>query len=108
MIHREKIDEFLGSVAKAPLSVLLLDYDGTLAPFVMERSQAKPYAGLHDVLQRIVDAGRTRLVIVTGRDALEVGPLLGVEPQPEIWGAHGLQRLLPNGVCEMPQIPASV
>ena len=108
MVHDEKIKEFLRGVAKAPCSVLLLDYDGTLAPFVMERSQAKPYEGLTDILQKIMNAGRTRLIIVTGRDARDIAPLLGLEPQPEVWGAHGMQRLRPDGVCEMPEIPTSV
>ncbi|MGO9088271.1 MAG: trehalose-phosphatase [Candidatus Sulfotelmatobacter sp.] len=95
-------------MAKAPLSVLLLDYDGTLAPFSANRQQALPYEGLTNLLQRIVDSGRTRLVIVTGRDAREVGPLLGLRPPPEVWGAHGLQRLWPDGICEMPEIPLAV
>jgi len=52
-----------------------------------------------------VDAGRTRLAIVTGRDAREIPALLGLQPPPEVWGAHGLQRLWPDGACEMPEIP---
>jgi trehalose 6-phosphate phosphatase len=108
MVHHERIDEFLRSVARAPASVLLLDYDGTLAPFVLNRSQATPYQGLTDILQKIMNAGRTRLVIVTGRDAHDIGPLLGLEPNPEVWGAHGLQRLRPDGACEMRGLPANV
>jgi len=105
MVRRQKIESFLESVAKAPLSVLLLDYDGTLAPFSVDRDRAVPYAGVAEVLQKIMDTGRTRLVIITGRDAREIGPLLGVQPPPEVWGAHGLQRLRPDGTCEMPEIP---
>jgi len=104
----EKVEHFLRGVAHAQLSALLLDYDGTLAPFSVERNQATPYAGVTDVLQNILEAGRTRLVIVTGRDAREVVPLLGLEPPPEIWGAHGLQRLRADGTCEMPEIPLPV
>jgi len=108
MHHHEKVEEFLQSVAKAPLSALLLDYDGTLAPFSVNRHQALPYGGLANLLQRIADTGRTRLVIVTGRDAREIGPLLGLHAPLEVWGAHGLQRLRPDGTCEMPQIPPEV
>jgi len=104
----EKVEKFMREVAHAPLSVLLLDYDGTLAPFSVDRQQAVPYAGLADLLQHILDAGRTRLVIITGRDAREIGPLLRVQPSPEVWGAHGLQRLLPDGTCKMPEIAANV
>ncbi len=104
----EKVEHFLRGVAQARLSALLLDYDGTLAPFSADRKQAVPYAGVTRVLQSISGAGRTRLVIVTGRDAREVGPLLRLDPPPEIWGAHGLQRLQPDGTCEMPEIPMLV
>lgn len=104
----ERVEEFMSAVAKAPRSVLLLDYDGTLAPFLVDRQQAVPYSGLTELLQQIVDAGRTRLVIVTGRDAREIAPLLRLRPFPEVWGSHGLQRLRPDGECEMPEIPPNV
>lgn len=108
MLQQQNIDEFLESVARAQRSVLLLDYDGTLAPFSVDRQQAVPYPGVRDLLQQIIDAGRTRLVIVTGRDAHEIDPFLRLRPAPEIWGSHGLQRLLPDGKCEMPEVPAAV
>lgn len=104
----ERAERFLRKLAKAPLSVLLLDYDGTLAPFSTDRQQAVPYDGMTELLQQIVETGRTRLVIVTGRDAREIGPLLRLQPLPEVWGAHGLQRLRPDGACEMPEIPERV
>ncbi|PYQ45618.1 MAG: trehalose-phosphatase [Acidobacteria bacterium] len=107
MLQRN-IEEFLESVARARQSVLLLDYDGTLAPFSVDRHRAVPYPGLRDLLQQIIDTGRTRLVIVTGRDAHEIDPFLRLRPAPEIWGSHGLQRLLPDGRCQMPEIPPAV
>jgi trehalose-phosphatase len=107
MLQRN-IEELLESVARARQSVLLLDYDGTLAPFSIDRHRAIPYPGLRDLLQQIVDTGRTRLVIVTGRDAREIDPFLRLRPAPEIWGSHGLQRLLPDGRCQMPEIPPAV
>ena len=106
MVYEEKIEDFLTAVARAPLSALLLDYDGTLAPFSVDREQATPYPGVANSLQKIADSGRTRLVIVTGREARDVDPLLGLQPPLEVWGLHGLQRLRPNGTCEMPEIPA--
>lgn len=108
MFHQQNVEEFLDSVAKAPRSALLLDYDGTLAPFSVDRQEAVPYPGVVDLLQQIVDAERTRVVIVTGRDAREIDPFLRLRPTPEVWGSHGLQRLLPDGTCEMPEIPAHV
>lgn len=108
MSPQENVDQFLKCVAKAPGSVLLLDYDGTLAPFTVNRQRALPYPGVVDLLQRIIDDGHTRIVIVTGRDAREIDPFLGLRPAPEVWGSHGLQRLRADGSCEMPEIPADV
>src|SRR5262249_7190412 len=78
--------------------------DGTLAPFVVDREHAVPYAGVSEILQQIMDTGRTRLVIITGREAHEANALLGVSPVPEVWGSHGLQRLRLDGVCELPEL----
>jgi trehalose 6-phosphate phosphatase len=80
--------------------VLVLDYDGTLAPFHLERSQARPYPGVQRLLSRIQTETRTCLVLLSGRPAGEVRSLLALEPAPEIWGAYGLQRLRPDGRLE--------
>jgi trehalose 6-phosphate phosphatase len=103
-----EIEQFLGAVAQSPTSVLLLDYDGTLAPFRLDRQQAFPYPGMTALLQEIMLTGRTRLAIVTGRNAHEVIPLLALHPPPEIWGSHGLERLRPDGTYMGPRVEAAV
>jgi trehalose 6-phosphate phosphatase len=101
---QNQISEFIRTVAQSPQSALLLDYDGTLAPFSVDRQSAVPYPGVIPVLQEIVDTGRTRLVIITGRNAHDIDPLLDIRPFPEVWGSHGLQRLRPDGTVEMPEL----
>lgn len=96
-----QIRRLLQSVAREPQSLLMLDYDGTLAPFRKDPDQAFPYPGISEVLQAIVRTGRTRVVIISGRDAQDVIPLLDIEPHPEVWGLHGLQRLKVDGSSEM-------
>ena len=95
------------SVAQAPRSLLLLDYDGTLAPFHKERDQAFPYAGIPEILQEIIRGGHTRVVIISGRDTSETIPLLGLDPFPEVWGLHGMQRQKPDGRVEMLRLEES-
>ena len=99
-----RIEQFLKTVAQAQQSLLLLDYDGTLAPFCRERDQAFPYPGSVHLLEEIVGSGRTRVVIISGRDTNETVPLLGVAPVPEVWGLHGLQRRKPDGKIETVRI----
>jgi trehalose 6-phosphate phosphatase len=99
-----RVEQFLKTVAQARQSLLLLDYDGTLAPFRRERDQAFPYSGSVHLLEEIVRSGRTRVVIISGRDTSETIPLLGVAPAPEVWGLHGLQRRKPDGKIETVRI----
>lgn len=98
---KPQIGSLLSAVARAPQSLLMLDYDGTLAPFREDPEQAFPYPGISPVLQEIVRTGKTRVVIISGRDANEVFPLLDIEPHTEVWGLHGLQRLRPDGTVEL-------
>lgn len=96
------VDRFFRRLARAPRSVLALDYDGTLAPVRARPAEAWPYPGVLETLRRLIAGGRTRLVILSGRPAVEVRALLGLPRAPEIWGAHGWERLLPGRGVESP------
>jgi trehalose 6-phosphate phosphatase len=99
---------FFQRIAKARARLLMLDYDGTLAPFHVQPERAVPYPEVVAVLRRIVESGGTRIVVVSGRPADEVPPLLGLSARPEIWGSHGWERLMPDGrrVAERPTADA--
>lgn len=90
-------ERFFEGVATHAHSSLLLDYDGTLAPFTPDRDHATPYPEIPELLDRIVATGRTRVVVVTGRRAHDIPSLLGTRAPLEVWGSHGVERLLPNG-----------
>ncbi len=98
---KPKFESLLRAVARSPRSLLMLDYDGTLAPFRKDPEEAFPYPGIAAVLQEIVRIGKTRVVIISGRDAKGVISLLGFEPHPEVWGLHGLQRIKPDGSANL-------
>ncbi len=98
------LQSFFDELGRARTSALLLDYDGTLAPFRRDRYEAPPYPGLRMLLTEIMNTGQTRVVLISGRPAHEVARLLGIQPHPEIWGATGLQRLRPDGACELPHL----
>lgn len=89
-------DNFLARLRSAPERVLLLDYDGTLAPFQTDRDSAFPYPEVPGLLTRIQATG-TRIVLISGRPAREVVLLAQVHPHTEVWGSHGWERLRPNG-----------
>lgn len=89
--------EFFNRVRCASARILLLDYDGTLAPFRSDRNRSTPYPEILPLLQSLFTAQHTRVAIVSGRPAQDLLPLLAISPPPEIWGSHGHERLLPNG-----------
>jgi trehalose 6-phosphate phosphatase len=95
---------FLDRLRSASARVLLLDYDGTLAPFCADRNLAFPYPEVPDLLARIMAEG-TRVVLISGRPARELLLLGGIHPHPEIWGSHGLERLKPDGSYELGVLP---
>jgi trehalose-phosphatase len=101
-----KLDEFFQSVNAASESLLLLDFDGTLAPFRVDPSKVRPWAGIVNLLDKIQQAGRTRLAIITGRPAGDVASQLGMDNAPEIWGLHGAERLYPDGRLEEEELIA--
>src|SRR5919197_455095 len=86
-------DLFFEQLSGARSRVLLLDYDGTIAPFSVQRNRAFPYPTVPELLDCIMSTCRTRLVLITGRAAREIPPLLGLDPHPEVWGAFRFERL---------------
>jgi trehalose 6-phosphate phosphatase len=95
--HKIDLGKILSDVASSDQPVLLLDYDGTLAPFRDERDQAYPYPEVRESLARIIAGGRARLAVISGRSIDDLIPLLGLDPPPEIFGSHGLEHLTGGG-----------
>jgi trehalose 6-phosphate phosphatase len=91
------LSEFFDRLSINSASALLLDYDGTLAPFQMERDRAFPYPDVMPLLESIVQRGKTRVVVISGRPVAELKRLLYPLNHLEMWGTHGLERVLPDG-----------
>jgi trehalose-phosphatase len=89
-------------------SLLVLDYDGTLAPFHADRMAATPDPALLPALARLATAPRVRLVVLSGRPLAELEQLLALDPLPELWGVHGWEHRLPDGRRDDPPLPASL
>jgi trehalose 6-phosphate phosphatase len=93
----KKLHNFFSGFRGAPVPLLLLDYDGTLSGFRVDRFKALPWAGVRELLNAIQKQNKTRIAVVTGRPAGEIPPMLALDPPPEVWGLHGAERLYPNG-----------
>ena len=88
---------FFDRLAAARDCVLLTDYDGTLAPFHERPECAHPWPAAVAAIEALMEQRATRVVVVSGRELKDLLPLLPFRRRPEIWGAHGWQRLLPDG-----------
>jgi trehalose 6-phosphate phosphatase len=85
-----------GRVGSAAHRLLMLDYDGTLAPFRPDRAMAVPLPRSLDALRKIAGGSRTSVAIVSGRPLEEVERLVG--PLTAVFvGEHGWDRRSATG-----------
>jgi len=91
-------------LARASRPLLGLDYDGTLAPFQVDRMAAVPAPGAAEVVQAIISHGRTRVAVISGRLVDEVIELLG-DLGVVVVGSHGFERRLPDGSRRRVSLP---
>jgi trehalose-phosphatase len=101
----QKLNQFFSQFSVAVRALLMVDYDGTLAAFRVDRFTARPFAGVRGLLNLIQSQKKTRVVVVTGRPPREIQPLLALETPVEVWGLHGAERLYPDGRSELEQAP---
>ncbi len=101
---RVNLSAFFDALSGPGANLLLLDYDGTLAPFKLNPDEAVPYPEVPEILGSIISSGQTRLVVVSGRPVDSLKPLIGLDPLPEIWGSHGWERFLPDGSYQLADI----
>jgi trehalose-phosphatase len=96
--------ELWRAVAAAAHRLLVLDYDGTLAPLREDRDTAFPLPGALPVLERIAADPRTTLAIVSGRPVADLDRLLRL-PGAHAIGEHGWEGRAPGGPIELHPLP---
>lgn len=101
----ESLEEFFDSLQCTQDPLLLLDYDGTLSDFRINRFNARPWAGVRELLTQVQQDNRTRLMVITGRPAGEINPMLQLDTPVEVWGLHGAEHLFADGRRELQPAP---
>lgn len=101
----ERLDEFFDSLQRIQNPLLLLDYDGTLSDFRINRFNARPWAGVRELLTQVQQDDRTRLMVITGRPAGEINPMLQLDTPVEVWGLHGAEHISVDGTRELEPAP---
>jgi len=90
------LPDFWLTLRRSESRLLVLDYDGTLAPFHAERMKAHPLPGIREILGSIAEGRDTSLAIVSGRPIHELINLLEVDDTIYV-GNHGFEQMKPNG-----------
>ncbi|MEZ0576816.1 trehalose-phosphatase [Halodesulfovibrio aestuarii] len=101
----EQQADFGQKLAACRRAVLFLDYDGTLAPLVPDRHNARPFPGVREALERLLVIKHCRTVLVSGRPVKELQPLLQSRLPFEAWGSHGGEHLRVSGQLDLVSIP---
>jgi len=91
----EHIPDFWERLSNAPSAFLALDYDGTLAPFHVDRMRATPLTDIPELLDRINTRTQGALAIVSGRTMAELETLLPMANLTLI-GSHGFEIKRPG------------
>lgn len=76
-------------------TLFVFDFDGTLAPIVMQRARARMPRSTHDLFTRL--ASHVTTAVISGRSLLDLRKRLKVHPDYLV-GNHGLEGLLGNAV----------
>jgi trehalose-phosphatase len=90
------IPDFWDRLHMAGSSLLVLDYDGTIAPFRTERMEALPLPGIAYLLEKIREKTHGSLAIMSGRPVSEILYLLGDLCIMTV-GGHGSELRFPDG-----------
>jgi trehalose 6-phosphate synthase/phosphatase len=75
--QRAALQSALDATARAPAATLLLDYDGTLVPFIVPPEAAMPSPGVRALMRRLAKRPATEAWILSGRDRAFLERALG-------------------------------
>jgi trehalose 6-phosphate phosphatase len=89
-------------------ALIATDFDGTLAPLVLDPQTSRPVAGAIDALTRLAHRG-AQIAVITGRDAATVVRLGGFADVPgiEVAGLYGLETWQ-DGELHTPDEPPEI
>jgi trehalose 6-phosphate phosphatase len=90
-------------ILASPRRLLLLDYDGTLAPFQVDRERALPSPRVRDALRAVAMAGEP-VVVISGRPVAQLLKVLHGIPLHLI-GEHGWEELTATGGSRVYELP---
>lgn len=97
----------LEAVAGAPRLLVATDFDGVLAPFVLDPMDARPQAGTVESLTDLAAAPDTWTAVVSGRDLETLAALTGLGASgTTLIGSHGAETSRSDSGLVTPEVTA--
>jgi len=81
----------LAALARTPVLLVASDYDGTLAPIVIDPAKAAPHPRAIAALARLATMPHTHGAIISGRARADLIRLTGAPPEVALTGSHGAE-----------------
>lgn len=91
---------FFDKIKASTHSLLLTDYDGTLAPHQIDRLKALPPQEIFDKLRILNSCPRVDVIIISGRSLVELKKMLNINSKLVIYGSYGMERIQGNSKIE--------
>ncbi len=79
----------LDTIATAPVLLVASDYDGTLAPIVMDPTRAFPHREAMVALKSLAAMANTAVALISGRALSDLATLTGSPSAMHLVGSHG-------------------
>jgi trehalose 6-phosphate synthase/phosphatase len=80
LLDTKSFNQIIDQFNEASSRCILLDYDGTLAPFTRIPAEAKPNSGILNLLKELAENEKNEVVIISGRDPDTLNSWLGKLP----------------------------
>lgn len=89
---RPDVTRALEVAAESPRLLVATDFDGVLAPFVLDPMDARPQSGTVESLTALAEAPGTATAVVSGRDLGTLADLTGLDGSTTtLIGSHGAE-----------------
>ena len=84
-----KLEERLATLARAPQLLVACDYDGTVAPIVVDPWRASPRRETVVAMRGLADQPQTNVAVISGRSLRDLAALSRLPEEIRLVGSHG-------------------
>jgi trehalose 6-phosphate phosphatase len=81
--------EALAELARVPTLLVVLDFDGVLAPIVQDPATSRPLPGSAAAVRALADLPATTVAMLSGRALADLREVSGFGPPVRLVGSHG-------------------